>query len=79
MVRVTRYVAGYVRWLFVFERRVRAAVDKDRARGARIVFVHGRPPAGAQEPRHQAGAGGARAAGLVHAFLSGRRRLADSF
>jgi len=38
MVRVTRYVAGYVRWLFVFERRVRAAVDQDRRRGARIGF-----------------------------------------
>jgi hypothetical protein len=36
MVRVTRYVAGYVRWLFVFERRVRAAVDQDRRRGARM-------------------------------------------
>ena len=40
MVRVTRYVAGYVRWLFVFERRVRAAVDQDRARGP-YRFLHG--------------------------------------
>lgn len=73
MVRVTRYVAGYVRWLFVFERRVRAAVDKDRARGARIVFVHGRPPAGARRSRGTRLAQGGRgaAAGLVHAFLSG--------
>jgi hypothetical protein len=40
MVRVTRYVAGYVRWLFVFERRVRAAVDQDRAWGP-YRFLHG--------------------------------------
>ena len=76
MVRVTRYVAGYVRWLFVFERRVRAAVDQDRARGP-YRFLHGSasPHAAAgrkgAEPRHQAGAGGARAAGLAAAFLSG--------
>ena len=74
MVRVTRYVAGYVRWLFVFERRVRAAVDQDRAWGP-YRFLHGSPPACSRapgaEPRHQAGAGGARAAGLAAAFLSG--------
>jgi hypothetical protein len=51
MVRVTRYVAGYVRWLFVFERRVRAAVDQDRARGPLSVFARLRQPAaGRQEP-----------------------------
>ena len=75
MVRVTRYVAGYVRWLFVFERRVRAAVDQDRRRGARSVFARlpGLRQAGRQEPSRgtQAGAGGARAAGLAAAFLSG--------
>jgi len=53
MVRVTRYVAGYVRWLFVFERRVRAAVDQDRAWGP-YRFLHGsglrQPAAGRQEP-----------------------------
>ena len=54
MVRVTRYVAGYVRWLFVFERRVRAAVDQDRARGP-YRFLHGSarartPQPGGREP-----------------------------
>ena len=55
MVRVTRYVAGYVRWLFVFERRVRAAVDQDRAWGPYRFFLHGSASlepgrAGRQEP-----------------------------
>jgi len=63
MVRVTRYVAGYVRWLFVFERRVRAAVDQDRRRGARIGFCTAPPSrAPGAEPRHpgwrRGGAGG---------------------
>jgi hypothetical protein len=66
---------GYVRWLFVFERRVRAAVDQDRARGPYSVFARLRQPAAGRkgaEPRHQAGAGGARAAReLAAAFLSG--------
>lgn len=48
MVRVTRYVAGYVRWLFVFERRVRAAVDQDRARGPYRFLHHTRLPASLQ-------------------------------
>jgi len=74
-VRVTRYVAGYVRWLFVFERRVRAAVDQDRARGAApsypvgSVFARRLRQRARRSRGDQAGAGGARAAGLADAFL----------
>jgi len=66
MVRVTRYVAGYVRWLFVFERRVRAAVDQDRA--PYLVFVPG-SASGARRSRGTRLAQGGR----------GRRDLAAAF
>jgi hypothetical protein len=64
MVRVTRYVAGYVRWLFVFERRVRAAVDQDRA--PYLVFAPG------------SASGARRSRSTRLAQLGGRGRRGDS-